>query len=218
MTDALLLVLRDEMPLHLPFCCLGTNRQRPFHARRPRVRSLQTTTHPQTLLRATPFFQTLLGFPVFKPVLARTIDLETGSPNRSAFFANNSKKYCCPIFCVGKLRLSPLPCVPPSPARGCAAECLGQENHSFRSRFGRRLYRIRRDVNAPTPARGLSSHMCRSAFFQERAFFVIKNLQRLHLTIRYTCCIRPIHCRRDLQGHAYFFLLCPRVGYVCVYV
>src|SRR5262249_14845957 len=80
-TDALLLVLRDEMPLHLPFCCLGTNRQRPFHAQRPRVRSLHTTTHPQTLLRTTPFFQTSLGFPVLKPVpaLEQSI-LETGSP------------------------------------------------------------------------------------------------------------------------------------------
>jgi hypothetical protein len=32
MIDALLLVLRDEMPLHLPFCCLGTNKQRPFRS------------------------------------------------------------------------------------------------------------------------------------------------------------------------------------------
>jgi len=92
MTDALLLVLWGEMPLHLPFCCLGTNRQRPFHAQRLRVRSLQTTTQPQTLLRTTPFFQTSMGFPVLKSVPALEQSIwkpvpRTGRP----FWKTNSK-------------------------------------------------------------------------------------------------------------------------------
>src|SRR5262249_3011726 len=105
MTDALLLILRGEMPLHLPFCCLGRNRQRPFPVQRPTLRTLQSTTQPHTLLRTTPFFQTSLGFPVFKSVPAPEQSIWKSVPR--LFLENQFKKYYAPHFVSGSCALVP---------------------------------------------------------------------------------------------------------------